>query len=152
MIPSALLKTDGGSRGNPGVAGIGFQIEVDGQVICSGGWYIGETTNNVAEYQAMIWGLANAQALGVQHLDVRADSQLVVRQLQGAYKVKNAGLKPLFQDAKSLLESFPSSTIEHVYREENSLADSLANQAMDARASVGEYKVPFKDMNLFADL
>lgn len=152
MIPSALLKTDGGSRGNPGIAGIGFQIEADGQVICSGGWFIGETTNNVAEYQAMIWGLTNARALGVQHLDIRADSQLVVRQLQGAYKVKNAGLKPLYQEAKALLDSFPSHSLDHVYREENSLADSLANQAMDAQAPVGEYQVPFQDMNLFADL
>ena len=86
----AVLRTDGGARGNPGPAGAGFVVEVDGAVVCSGGRFLGEATNNVAEYEALIWGLENVRALGHSDVAVFADSELLVKQLNGAYKVKNA--------------------------------------------------------------
>lgn len=157
MIPKsiehALLNTDGGSRGNPGDSGIGFTISVDDgrglEVICDGGWYIGKATNNQAEYQALIWGLQNARELGVLHLSVQADSELVVKQLLGTYRVKNEGIKPLFSQVKTLLEGFERYDIEHVMREYNSFADDLANQAMDEKEPVGDYIVPYSNGRLF---
>jgi 6-pyruvoyltetrahydropterin/6-carboxytetrahydropterin synthase len=153
-INRALLHTDGGSRGNPGASGIGFTIDVDdgrGLVtLCRGGAYIGVATNNVAEYRALIWGLRNAHKLGIGRIDVRADSELLVKQLHGAYRVKNVGIKPLFAEAKQLLESFDSYTIEHVMREHNSAADELANEAMDARGMVGDYVVGYESGDLFS--
>lgn len=133
----AVLRTDGGSRGNPGPAGIGFVIEVDGSVVCDGGRYLGEYTNNVAEYEAMIWGLENVYALGHREVSVYADSELLVRQINGQYRVKNEGLKPLFLRTLSLLRGFDDFKVEHVRRELNKLADALANEAMDERGTVG---------------
>ncbi len=92
----AVLRSDGGARGNPGPAGAGFVIEVDGSVACMAGRFLGEATNNVAEYEALIWGLENVRALGYSEVSVFADSELLVKQINGLYKVKNAGLKPLF--------------------------------------------------------
>jgi ribonuclease HI len=136
-VTVATLRTDGGSRGNPGPAGAGFVIEVDGVVVCGAGRFLGETTNNVAEYEALVWGLENVSALGHRRVRVLADSELVVRQVTGVYRVKNAGLKPLFLRACELLRGFESTEVAHVRREENALADSLANEAMDARGTVG---------------
>jgi len=154
-IEHALLNTDGGSRGNPGASGIGFTISVDDgrglEIICDGGWYIGIATNNQAEYQALIWGLQNARELGVCHLSIQADSELAVKQLLGAYRVKNEGIKPLFNQVKALLEGFERYDIEHVMREHNSLADDLANQAMDEREPVGDYVIPYSSAGLFDD-
>jgi len=133
------LRTDGGARGNPGPAGAGFVLEApDGTVVRSGGRFLGETTNNVAEYEALIWGLKTALDEGVTEIEVRADSELVVRQVNGHYKCKNAGLVPLHRTACDLLRRFARSRVVHVRREENVAADELANAAMDQRATVGD--------------
>ncbi len=134
LDPSApvVLYTDGGSRGNPGPAGIGGTMSQSGT-----GWvldynrYIGKATNNIAEYTALLDGLKLALKQGVRKLDHRADSQLMVRQLEGAYKVKSPELKPLFDEAKSLIRSLESFKTSHVRRELNKRADELANIAMD---------------------
>ena len=153
-IDRALLNTDGGSRGNPGESGIGFTITVDdghmAAAICSGGAFIGVTTNNVAEYRALIWGLENALALRVENLAIQADSELLVKQLNGEYRVKSEGIKPLFNEAKQLLNGFVSHTIKHVPRKDNSEADRLANEAMDIRAMVGDYAVAYESSDLFS--
>jgi ribonuclease HI len=133
----AVLRSDGGARGNPGPAGAGFVIEVDGEVVCRGGRYLGECTNNVAEYEALIWGLENVVALGYREVSAFADSELLVKQINGQYRVKNHGLKPLFMRALALLRGFDGFEVAHVRREQNKLADQLANEAMDQRATVG---------------
>jgi ribonuclease HI len=137
-VTSAVLRSDGGARGNPGPAGAGFVIEVDGEIVCRGGRYLGECTNNVAEYSALIWGLQNAAALGYTDVTVYADSELLIKQLRGEYRVKNQGLKPLFLEALGLLRRFERFELHHVRREHNKLADELANEAMDQRATVGD--------------
>lgn len=126
------LRTDGASRGNPGPAGIGAVIEVDGtgERIERYG-YIGETTNNVAEYRALLLALEEAERLSPPSLTVRSDSELLVRQLNGEYKVKSPLLKPLYLEAVRRLRRFPSTRILHVKREENAKADLLANRAID---------------------
>lgn len=139
---TAVLRTDGGARGNPGPGGIGFVLEVDGEVICSGGAFLGTCTNNVAEYEALIWGLANATELGYRRIQVYADSELLVKQINGAYKVKNEGLKPLFLRSLSLLRGFDWFAVTHVRREQNKAADALANEAMDMRSTVGSPVCP----------
>lgn len=137
-MTKAIVRSDGGARGNPGPAGAGFVIEVDGEVVCSGGRYLGEVTNNVAEYEALIWGVENARALGYSAVSVFADSELLVKQINGVYRVKNEGLKPLFLRALQVLRSFESFEVSHVRREHNKLADAMANAAMDERATVGD--------------
>jgi ribonuclease HI len=137
-VTRATLRTDGGSRGNPGPAGAGFVIERNGEIVCRGGRYLGLQTNNVAEYEALIWGLENVLALGHREVDVFADSELLVKQINGAYRVKNEGLKPLFVKALSLLRAFDAFTVTHVRREQNAHADEMANEAMDSRETVGD--------------
>ena len=133
------LRTDGGARGNPGPAGAGFVLEdPSGAIVRSGARYLGFATNNVAEYEALICGLRVADAHGVRRLRVCADSELVVKQINGAYRVKNEGLKPLFATASKLLRRFESVDMVHVRRENNAAADALANEAMDLRADVGD--------------
>jgi ribonuclease HI len=133
------LRTDGGARGNPGPGGAGFVLEDEsGAVVRRGGRYLGSVTNNVAEYAALIWGLETALDHGVQRLRVCADSELVVRQMNGIYRVKNEGLKPLFASAQKLVKCFASAEVTHVRREQNAAADELANLAMDGRATVGD--------------
>lgn len=127
------LFTDGGSRGNPGPAGIGAAIYHDGALIGEIGEYIGETTNNIAEYKALIRGLEECQRLGGVRIKAFADSELLVKQINGQYKVKNAGLIPLFQEVQWLTRHFEKFTIEHVLREKNKVADALANKGMDKR-------------------
>jgi ribonuclease HI len=136
-VTGVVLRTDGGSRGNPGPAGAGFVIERDGEIICRGGRFIGSHTNNVAEYEALIWGLENVTALGHRSVTVYADSELLVKQVNGQYRVKNEGLKPLFARALKLLRGFDTFKVAHVRREQNTEADEMANQAMDAREIVG---------------
>lgn len=143
MTKRALIHTDGGSRGNPGPAGIGFTIDIDGERACAAGAFIGETTNNVAEYTAVTWALRNALALGVDEVELRADSELMVKQVNGEYRVKNEGLRPLFLEVKELLSGFDSFRVRHVRREANTDADELANQAMDACGTVGDHREPF---------
>ena len=148
----AFLNTDGGSRGNPGIAGFGFDlVDENGAPIASGGWFLPKATNNVAEYSALVWGLENALAAGVADITVRADSELMVKQMLGQYKVKSEDLKPLFMRAKDLFSRFAKASIAHVYRTENKRADALANETMDARGPVGGYLVAWEESptNLF---
>lgn len=151
MIAQAILYTDGGSRGNPGPSGIGFAlVSCDKhkiQTLAEGGCYIGKATNNEAEYKAMLWGLKNAQALAVQHIHIRADSELLVKQVKGEYKVHSKNIKPLHEQLMMLLRSFVSYGITHVYREDNSRADALANKAMDLQSSVGRYRVSCPELS-----
>lgn len=153
-LDRALLNTDGGSRGNPGLSGIGFTLAVDDgrglEIICEAGAYIGTATNNQAEYQALIWGLRNAIDLKVRVLDIYADSELVIKQLKGEYKIKNEAIKPLYTQALALLSRFESHSLNHIARENNAAADALANQAMDERGTVGAPRVPFSSGELFA--
>ncbi|GAB4363839.1 MAG: ribonuclease HI family protein [Deltaproteobacteria bacterium] len=127
------LRTDGASRGNPGPAGAGALIEADGtteRIELSE--YLGETTNNVAEYRALLLGLRAAESLSPSSLTVYSDSELLVRQLRGEYRVKSDRLRPLFRETMRRLRRFPSARILHVGREENVEADRLANRAIDA--------------------
>jgi ribonuclease HI len=134
----AVLYTDGGARGNPGAAGIGFAvISEGGEELAAAGRYLGEATNNVAEYEALLAGLRAARSLGVDDLVVRADSELVVKQMRGEYRVKHPNLRPLFVAAQELVRAFPKIRFEHVRRADNTRADGLANDAMDCRGDVG---------------
>ncbi len=127
---------DGGSRGNPGPAGYGVQIVgADGEVLAELHGALPPTTNNVAEYNGLLAALAWAVDHGVRALRIRADSELMVKQLRGEYRVKNAGLQPLYQDARALVGRIGSVTFEHVRRERNKEADRLANLAMDEAAA-----------------
>jgi len=134
----ATLYTDGGARGNPGPAGIGFVVVSEtGEERAAAGRYLGEATNNVAEYEALLAGLRAARALGVDELLVRADSELVVKQMRGEYRVKHPNLKPLFASAQDLVRGFAAVRFEHVRRADNGRADGLANEAMDCHGDVG---------------
>jgi ribonuclease HI len=127
------LHTDGGARGNPGPAGIGARLTTaGGDVVEDVAEYIGKATNNVAEYRALIAGLEVALGRGVERLDVFLDSELVVKQVNGQYKVKDAGLRPLHRQACLLLSKFHEADVRHVRREQNAAADALVNQAIDA--------------------
>jgi len=130
------LFTDGGSRGNPGPAGAGFVINGPGGPILSRGIFLGTTTNNVAEYTAVREGLAAAQEMQVQSVRLFSDSQLLVRQLNGQYRVKSENLKGLYADCMELLSAFSSWQVTHVYREKNTEADAMANRAMDKKGNV----------------
>ena len=132
---SALANVDGGSRGNPGPAGYGVRIERDDGSIFELKESIGVTTNNVAEYSGLIAALAWAVAHGVSRLHVRADYDLLVKQMRGEYRVKSRGLQPLFERARALARQIGRVTFEHVRREFNADADRLANEAMDEAAA-----------------
>ena len=126
------LHTDGAARGNPGPAGIGVVLLApDGEVVEELGRFIGTATNNVAEYTALIVGLQRALARGVTHLQVCSDSELMVRQLTGQYRVRNQTLKPLHQEACRLAARFRAIRFIHVVREQNRRADRLANEGID---------------------
>ena len=129
------LYVDGGSRGNPGPAGIGAVLASDaGEVVDTLADYIGEATNNVAEYQAMISGVEMALDHGIRQLAIFSDSELIVRQLEGRYKVKNEGLRPYYQQAKSILSRLEEYEITAIPREANADADELVNAALDEAA------------------
>jgi ribonuclease HI len=129
------VNIDGGSRGNPGPAAYGVLIrDPRGQVVAKLKKYIGRMTNNVAEYYGLIAALDYAQAHGIQALRVESDSELLVKQMRGLYKVKSGDLQPLFERAKKMSQGFESFRIEHVYREQNREADALANEALDETA------------------
>lgn len=132
------IYTDGGSRGNPGPAGIGLVIYdgTTGEVVYELGDYLGKATNNVAEYTALVRALEIAKDLGGARIEVFADSELMIKQLKGQYKVKNEGLIPLYQKVRLLAAKFESCTYTHVLREKNKRADGLANQAMDKKTMV----------------
>lgn len=127
-----ILHADGGSRGNPGPAGAGAALlDPAGHQLAAWHRYLGIATNNVAEYQALILGLQGALELGVTELLVRLDSELLVRQLQGRYQVKSPQLKPLFGQARALAARLGRVSFQHIPREQNAIADRLANLAMD---------------------
>ena len=138
-MPSAraTLFTDGGARGNPGPSGIGAVLrDGAGEVIGEIARSIGHATNNVAEYTALIEGLTMALEKEITELDVFLDSELVVHQMRGEWKIKHANLRTLAIKAQGLMRRFDSISIAHVRREQNAEADALANQAMDAAAGL----------------
>jgi len=140
-LPSAALKarrvvlyTDGASRGNPGLAGAGVVLETeDGRAISRVARFLGEMTNNMAEYTALLIGLKEAQRAGAEEVTIRSDSELIVKQLDGRYRVKNETLKILHGSALDLLGTFKRWKASHIRREKNEEADRLANQAIDER-------------------
>lgn len=138
-MEKVIIYTDGGARGNPGPAGIGVSIQDEtGKELGFISHYMGETTNNQAEYEALLQGLTKVKdmfgdALNAMQIEVRMDSELVVRQLTGVYKVKEPGMKDQFAKVAALRQSgFPPITFTHVRREQNKRADQLVNEAIDA--------------------
>ncbi len=128
-----LIHVDGGARGNPGPAAIGVVVSTpEGEVIDEVAERIGVATNNVAEYRGLLRGLERAQALGAAEVEIVNDSELVARQLTGAYKVKHAAMKPLHAEAMAALRGFDRWSIRSVPRAQNARADGLVNQALDA--------------------
>ena len=136
MSDTWTIYTDGGSRGNPGPAAYAYVIKRPGQPDIEEKAYLGKTTNNIAEYTGVVKALEHAAKLGGKKLIVKSDSELMVKQMNGQYRVKNEGLKPLFEQASSLRRRFESVTIQHIYRDQNSQADGLCNEAMDDRSPV----------------
>lgn len=131
----ATLFADGGSRGNPGPAASGaVLLDPSGAIIEEVGAYIGIATNNVAEWKALVLGLEAAAKRGVLRLAVRLDSELVVKQLRGEYRVKHAGLQPYYRRAQQLIRSFAEVDVRHVPRAQNVLADTLVNRVLDQEA------------------
>jgi ribonuclease HI len=130
-----MLFADGGSRGNPGPAASGaVLLDPAGELIEEIGAYLGIATNNVAEWTALILGLEAAARRGIRRLGVRLDSELVVKQLGGEYRVKNEGLRPLHDRARGLLRNFAEVEIRHVPRKQNKLADAVVNRVLDQEA------------------
>ncbi len=135
-LKPASLYTDGGSRGNPGIAGAGAVLFDNEQTeLWRGGTYCGTNTNNFAEYSGLVLGLTHAIELKITDLGVFMDSKLIIEQMNGHWKVKLANLRPLFEKAKKLAEKFNTLTFTHIRREKNFLADQLANQAMNLKKS-----------------
>jgi ribonuclease HI len=134
---SFTVEFDGGSRGNPGPAAIGVVVRApDGTPIYTLGRFLGRQTNNVAEYHALLVGLEQARALGARHVVIRGDSELVIRQMTGEYRVRHPALRDLHDQAQVLVHQFESARFEHHRRRHNALADKLANLAMDRQADV----------------
>ena len=126
--------SDGAARGNPGPAGAGaVVVDSSGNVVAEVGRYLGQQTNNVAEYQGLLLGLRHALKHGANEVEVLADSQLLIRQLSGIYRVKHPGLIPLFEEAKKLLKQFRKVDLRHIPREQNGAADEMSNRAIDER-------------------
>jgi ribonuclease HI len=135
--PAFRVNVDGAARGNPGPAAYGVLIrDGRGQVLAKLKKYIGRMTNNVAEYYGLIAALDYAQSHGLKALRVESDSELMVKQMRGLYKVKSEDLRPLYERALKMSKGFESFQIEHVYREQNREADALANEALDETAGV----------------
>jgi ribonuclease HI len=131
----ATLFADGGSRGNPGpAASAAVLLDSQGEPLEEVGAYLGVATNNVAEWTALLLGLEAALKRGIRRLSVRLDSELVVKQLRGEYRVKHAGLAPLHRRAVQLLRGFEETDIRHVARKQNALADRLVNRVLDQEA------------------
>jgi len=133
QLAELVAHIDGGSRGNPGPAAFAAVMKTaDGELVDEVSGFLGRTTNNVAEYRALLAALDYALTHKCRRLRVLADSELLVHQINGVYKVKNAGLRPLYDEAKHLISRIESFSIQHVYREDNREADRLANQTLDA--------------------
>jgi ribonuclease HI len=139
-LTELTLFIDGASRGNPGHAGIGIRIEADGDFLAEHCEYIGCTTNNVAEYRALIKGLKIAAEFKANRVIIFSDSELVVRQMNGTYKVKSGGLLPLYQTAQTQSRTFDGFQIKHVRREQNKEADRLANRGIAEKDSADTSK------------
>ncbi|MGZ4173931.1 MAG: ribonuclease HI family protein [Solirubrobacteraceae bacterium] len=132
-VPKLVVHVDGGSRGNPGPAAIGVVVsDPAGHVLAELGERIGAATNNVAEYRALLRGLEKARELGAREIEIVNDSELVARQLTGAYRVKHAAMKPLYLEAMAALRAFERWQVRTVPRAQNERADALVNQALDA--------------------
>ena len=130
-----VVNVDGGARGNPGPAAIGAVVQApDGEVLEERAERIGKATNNVAEYRALLLGIERAAALGASELELVGDSELIVRQVRGEYKVKDATLRELHAEVKRSLQGFEEWSIRHVRREQNAGADRLVNAALDGDA------------------
>lgn len=130
--PIYTLFADGASRGNPGPAAIGVVLlRPDGEVVFKFSGYIGQATNNVAEYRALLRGLKEASGMGIRRIQINLDSELIVRQLNGDYRVRHEGLKPFYTKVIKLLQDFDFVEIKHVNRKENKMADKLANEALN---------------------
>ena len=133
MLITHTLYTDGGSRGNPGPAAYGCALYDDaGKLVDIDAAYLGRATNNQAEYNGIIAGLKLAQKSGVKNIICYMDSELIVKQVKGEYKVRNANMKPLYEKLMRIVEKFDSFAFSHVYREKNKVADKLANLILDA--------------------
>ena len=146
-VPAYRANIDGGSRGNPGPAAYGVVIrDPRGEVVVKLKKYIGRATNNVAEYYGLIAALDYSQQHGIRALRIESDSELLVRQMSGQYKVKSAELKPLFERARKMAQMFASFKIDHVYRDRNAEADALANEALDETS--GRRAVSAPDANV----
>ncbi len=131
-VHKVTIYTDGAARGNPGPAAIGATIKDEtGNLITSVSRRIGITTNNQAEYRAIIAALEKAISLGAKHVVLKSDSELAVKQINGRYKIKNSALRPLYQEVVKLTGSLESVTVSHVPRARNAEADALANKALD---------------------
>ncbi len=131
--------SDGAARGNPGPAGAGVRIEdARGKRVSEAARYLGEATNNVAEYRALILGLELARELGASEVELRADSELVIRQMTGEYRVRNVRLQELHRQAQALEQAFRSVGYVHIRREQNRAADRLANLAIDREEALSE--------------
>ena len=138
-VAAYQANVDGGSRGNPGPAAYGVVVrDPRGEIVARLKKYIGNNTNNVAEYFGLIAALDYAQNHGIRALRVESDSELMVKQMRGQYKVKSEELKPLFERAKKMSQTFESFRISHVYREQNKEADALVNQALDETSGSGD--------------
>jgi len=143
MKETLTLNFDGGSRGNPGPAGVGVVLYAsDGTELVTLGRFIGRATNNAAEYRALITGLEEARKLGAKRLHIRGDSELIIKQMRGEYRVKNPDLRPLWEQARKLVSDFESASFEHNLRGKNAVADRLANLAMDRKSDVTEIDSP----------
>jgi ribonuclease HI len=128
-----VVHVDGGARGNPGAAAAGAVLSTpDGQVLDEASELLGVATNNVAEYRGLLLGLARAKALGATEVEVINDSELIAKQVNGAYKVKHAAMRPLYLAAMAALREFDSWSIRSVPRAQNAAADALVNQALDS--------------------
>ncbi|NLX60622.1 MAG: ribonuclease HI family protein [Phycisphaerae bacterium] len=137
--PKILIYTDGGSRGNPGPAACAAVVQSadDNQTLIEEGKFLGRATNNVAEYEGVLLGMDLARRLGVRQIEIRSDSELLVRQLMGQYRVKNPGLKPLYDRVREGLGDFDAVEVCHVRREQNVEADRLVNETLDAQRKGG---------------
>jgi ribonuclease HI len=142
MTETLILEFDGGSRGNPGPAGIGAVVRAnDGTPIVTLGKFIGRATNNVAEYRALITAMREAQRLGASSVVIRGDSELIIKQMTGVYRVKSPDMRALYDEAQQVIRNFKSASFQHNLRHKNELADKLANTAMDRQGDVTDVDV-----------
>lgn len=132
LYPKLCVFSDGAARGNPGPAGAGAVLtREDGQIVDRSGKYLGSQTNNYAEYMGLLLGLQRALVFGAREVEVFADSELMIRQLQGRYQVRAPNLRPLFEEARALLKNFTRVSLKHIPREKNAAADEMSNRAID---------------------